>query len=106
MEKVNIKTQMMTRIKTMICNSKIRRTLATGVCPMFSVQFPFHSHHPLRGTAGEESTNIIHFFGSEYNFPRQAEERLFLKELGKKEVESLSRLCHRGISIGFAETWR
>ena len=35
-------------------------------------------------------------FASEYeflSFPHQAEERLFMKEMGKKEVESLSRLC-------------
>ena len=28
-------------------NPKVRRTLATCFCPLFTLQLPIHSHHPL-----------------------------------------------------------
>ena len=48
-------------IKTMVCNGKVRRTLATGVCSLFSVQLPLHPHHPLWVTAGGK-TQMIYFW--------------------------------------------
>ena len=80
---------------------KVRRALAACVCPVFSLQLPLHSYSPLWVTPGGWLVSwcwccwcwcwCFLGLGICARNHNQAEERLLLKDLGKREVEGVSR---------------